>query len=307
MTSFLSDPRKSGFLLALVGTFLFSSKGIFVKLAYQYGIDTVTLLALRMLFSLPFYVILLVWSVRKMNAETKAASLQVSVLAKISFLGILGYYIASFLDLEAMHFISVQLERLVLLTYPIFVALLSWVFFKERLTGNILLALLLSYSGIAILVGYDFSQQINLVWGSLLVVLAAFSFALYFTFAKIQIKISGSVFFTCIAMMAAAFGLLVHFFIKHDFTDLFVRKELLVLGGILAVFCTVLPSLLMTEAIARIGSVSSAMIGSAGPIFTAIMAVMILNEPFTIYHILGMVLTLSGIYVLGQKSIKSAD
>ncbi len=294
-------------VLALVGTFLFSAKGIFIKLAYGYGIDTVTLIALRMIFSLPFYLLLLVWSARKMKTSQRREVFRPRVILKISVLGVMGYYIASFLDLKALLYISVQLERLVLLTYPIFVAVLSWLIFRERLGGNVFLALILSYGGISVLFGHGLSRQENLVWGGILVVMSAFSFAFYFTLAKTQIKISGSVFFTCIAMLAATFMVLVHFFLVHDVEDLFVRREVLLLGGILAVFCTVLPSFLMTEAISRIGPVSSSMIGSVGPFFTAILAVAILGEAFTVYHVIGMVLTIGGIYVLGLGGGKAGN
>ncbi len=289
-----------GLLFAVVGTFLFSAKGIFIKLAYGYGIDTITLIALRMLFSLPFYLGLLLWSVKKMSAKQKEMILQPLVIAKISILGVLGYYVASFLDLMALQYISVQLERLVLLTYPIFVALLSWVFFKERLSGNVFIALFLSYAGISVLFGHDLSFQKNPILGTGLVVMSAFSFAFYFSLAKTQIKVSGVIFFTCVAMLGATLLVLSHFFLVHDWPDLLVQQELLVVSVILAVFCTVLPSFMMTGAISRIGAVPSAMIGTVGPFFTAIMAVLVLGEEFTIYHVIGMVLTTAGVYLLGK-------
>ncbi|MEQ9049390.1 MAG: EamA/RhaT family transporter, partial [Marinoscillum sp.] len=50
-------PNKSlGVVLAITGILLFSSKAVMVKLAYQYGVDTVSLLLFRMVFSLPIYV-----------------------------------------------------------------------------------------------------------------------------------------------------------------------------------------------------------------------------------------------------------
>jgi len=59
------DNFQSGLLLAIVGTALFSMKSIFIKLAYQEGVDAVTLLSLRMLIALPFYLLILIWLLRK--------------------------------------------------------------------------------------------------------------------------------------------------------------------------------------------------------------------------------------------------
>ena len=53
-----------GLALAIVGSILFSAKAVIVKLAYRYGVDAATLLALRMAFSLPFFIIALAWSSR---------------------------------------------------------------------------------------------------------------------------------------------------------------------------------------------------------------------------------------------------
>ena len=48
--------------------------------------------------------------------------------------GFIGYYISSLLDFEGLVYITAQLERLVLFTYPIFVMFLGWLFFGARLT-----------------------------------------------------------------------------------------------------------------------------------------------------------------------------
>lgn len=44
-----------GASLVLTGAVLFSAKAIFVKLVYRYDIDSITALALRMLFAIPFF------------------------------------------------------------------------------------------------------------------------------------------------------------------------------------------------------------------------------------------------------------
>ncbi|MEN9425497.1 MAG: hypothetical protein RL122_2880, partial [Pseudomonadota bacterium] len=56
---------QTGLWLAIVSTALFSFKAIFIKLAYTQGVDTVTLLSLRMLVSLPFYLSALIWALRQ--------------------------------------------------------------------------------------------------------------------------------------------------------------------------------------------------------------------------------------------------
>ena len=48
-----------GILFVFLGAICFSTKGIFAKLAFQYGVDGLQILMLRMLFALPFYIVIL--------------------------------------------------------------------------------------------------------------------------------------------------------------------------------------------------------------------------------------------------------
>ena len=106
----------SGFTLAIIGTLLFSLKSIFIKYLYQLGLDPDQILSLRMLLALPFYLLILFWiSVKKKNID----KLNKHLLLKVFLLGFIGYYLASLLDLISLTYISAQLERLGLFTYPL--------------------------------------------------------------------------------------------------------------------------------------------------------------------------------------------
>ncbi len=140
---------RSGIFFAIAGTALFSLKSIFIKLAFEEGIDATTLLALRMLIAFPFYVLILVYALK--TRPEKAALFTRRDALMIFGLGFLGYYLASYLDFAGLFYISAQLERLTLFTYPVMVAILSWVFFKERITLNILASLVVSYIGVSFL------------------------------------------------------------------------------------------------------------------------------------------------------------
>ena len=58
-----------GMALALLAALFFSIKAIFVKLAYQYGVDAITLLTLRMAFALPIFIVVAVIEQRKSSAQ----------------------------------------------------------------------------------------------------------------------------------------------------------------------------------------------------------------------------------------------
>lgn len=102
-----------GVIFALLAAVGFSGKAILVKLAYQGGVDAVTLLALRMAFSVPFFIGVALW-IRHQHAEPLNTHDRLLVLA----LGLIGYYLSSFLDFLGLQYITAGLERLILFIYP---------------------------------------------------------------------------------------------------------------------------------------------------------------------------------------------
>jgi hypothetical protein len=92
----------------------FSAKAVIVKLAYAYAVDAATLLALRMLFSAPFFVLMALWSGR----GAAAVSLARKDWLAVALLGFIGYYLASYLDFLGLQYITAGLERLILFLYP---------------------------------------------------------------------------------------------------------------------------------------------------------------------------------------------
>jgi drug/metabolite transporter (DMT)-like permease len=135
----------SGVLLALAGSIAFSGKAIIVKLGYRYNVDAVTLLMLRMLLALPFFVVLSWWASRGKAALTRTQWL------KVIFLGFSGYYLASFLDFAGLQYISASLERLILYLNPTIVLVLGWLLWGKKITRNQMLAFALSYAGVLLL------------------------------------------------------------------------------------------------------------------------------------------------------------
>ncbi len=74
----------------------------------------------------------------------------------------------------------------------------------------------------------------------------------------------------------------------------------------MAVLTTVIPSYLMSSAIKRIGASKASILGAAGPITTAMLAISVLNETFTLYHALGMALVITGVTMISRTSKPTA-
>lgn len=289
------SPTHLGMLLATFGTLLFSLKSILIKLAYLEGLNTDSVLMLRMAISLPIYVGILIWLIKRHNN----APIQTLPLLPIFLLGFLGYFLASWLDLKGLETITAQLERLTLFTYPILVALLGALFFKTPITAKIGISLLITYGGLWVV----FYQELQMVgegtiFGTVMVFLAALSFSVYVLFGKRIIHQVGSLMFTALAMISSSVITLIYFSVWVGFSGLEVTQMAWLWLFLLAIFSTVIPSFMIAEAIALIGPAQTGIVGTLGPIFTILLAVWWLNEPFGIPHLIGLSLVVTGVLLL---------
>jgi len=309
-----------GFVMAAVGAVLFSLKAIFIKLAYQPGdglaenqIDVITLMALRMGFSMPVYLMIGYWVIRQRRRNGQSLPSK-SLLFKAGLLGLIGYYICPYLDFAGLKLITAQLERLLLFTYPAFVLILGAAFFGMRMSAWGIASIVIAYLGIAVIfVGGDIAIGLNVPLGSAMILICAFFFALYQLLAKSRIDAVGSILFTCIAMSVAALAVLAHFVTTNLAsgtlaTALDLPPRIYVLGMAIAIFATLLPSFMINIALGRIGAQAVAMFGMLSPLATIVFAIVWLGEPFGPLDAVGTALTIFGIglYTWFDRRAKSS-
>ena len=287
-----------GYVFALVGALLFSIKAIAIKLAYAdtaTPVDAETLLALRMLMALPFYLVIGGLSVReRRRSGTPLPPLRKAVYALL--VGLLGYWFASYTDFLGLEYISAQFERLILFTYPLFVVVLGALFFGQKMRLRAVLAILVSYLGLAVIFGEKVSAVgPEVAIGAALILSAAIAFALYQLFAKPLIATIGPALFTCIAMTGAAIGAFAQFLLTHPVSAPAVSERVLVLSLFIAIGATVIPTFFLNAALHRISAQANATIGTLSPVMTIALAVLILGEPLTVVDVLGTALVLAGV------------
>ena len=306
-----SDKRLvwGGVILGLVAAILYSLKAVFVKLAYlpteglAEQVPPITLMMLRLGFSFPVYLVILAWVWRR--AETKPSVRQICLAMGT---GIIAYYLCTLLDFTGLQYITAQLERLLLFTYPAFVILFGALFFGGTLTRWGVGAVALAYAGLVIVfIGGDITQSSNLWLGSGLVISCAMLFAFYQLLAKKFIDKIGPQLFTCLAMLGAAVAIFMHFFVSAVSQDgvvaaLSLPPRIYLLGLTIAVFSTLLPSFFMNIAIGRIGAQRVAMLGMIGPLATIVAAILVLGEPFGLWDGVGTIVTLAGIALYMKSS-----
>ena len=302
-----SGPRWLGPACAVLGVLGFSFKAILIKLAYAWHpVDAVTLLALRMLFSAPFFIAMAWWAGRR----PKARPITRRDWRALVWLGFVGYYLASLLDFMGLVYITAALERLVLFLYPTLVVLLSAVLRGRPITRRALLALLLSYAGIAFVFVHDLrlGGDTAALWtGGALVFASAFAYALYLVDAGDVIARMGSLRFIAWAMLVSSALVLTQFVLTRDLALLRVPPSIYGLSLAMAVFSTVLPTWLIAEAIRRLGANTASLIGSLGPVFTIGLGALMLGEPVHAIQLIGAALVLVGVALVTLQPSRARD
>ena len=296
-----------GFLITLLGALLFSTKAIFVKLAFQSTrVDAVTLLSLRMLFSLPFYMIA-AWFVIK-NERTQPLSQRQWIL--ICTMGIFGYYLSSLFDFIGLENVSAGLGRLILFLYPTFAILINTFYFKTKLSRTQTIALVLTYIGIGI--AYFGELQLDtsnpgFLYGSLMIFLCAVTYSFYLVGTGRLVTRAGSTRYTAYAMLCATVGIVIHFFFTHSIHGIPFTPRLAGYSAAIAIVATVLPSFMMSAGMKSIGSNNAAIITSIGPVSTILQAHFILGEPILLMQLTGTALVITGVLLIGRQSDGSSN
>jgi drug/metabolite transporter (DMT)-like permease len=287
--------------LVFTGALCFSAKAVFVKLAYRHEVDSISLLALRMLFSLPLFLLLAWWSNRKVDSAY--AKPEKGDWLQIMLVGILGYYLASMFDFLGLQYIDASIERLILFIYPTIVLVISAVWFKQKISSDQFLALVLSYVGVALafLCGREIGDSSNFYLGGGLIFISAITYAFYLIGSGRLLPKFGTLRFTSYAMMAACAAVLIHHGVVRHWRLFHFHAEVYYLSILIALVSTVLPAFLVSEGIRLIGAGNAAIISTVGPVSTIVLAYIFLNERLNGWQALGGLLVIGGVLLISLR------
>lgn len=295
-----------GSLICFTGAILFSTKAIIIKKAFHHtSTDALTLLTLRMFFSLPFYIAAAIWQGRQATAIRITRQQWLYVIA----LGILGYYLSGYFDFLGLQYISAGLERLILFLYPSLAVLINAVAFRQPIRRVQVWALLLTYIGIGI--AYFGELRIDtgnphFYWGSFLVFLCAITYAFYLAGSGRMIPLLGAAKFTSYSTMVATVIIGLHFLLRGwfssaGFASLNTGNGLWGYALLLAIVATVIPSFMLSAGMKRIGANNAAIVSSIGPVSTILQAHFFLGDRIFAEQMIGTALVVLGVLIVGWQ------
>jgi drug/metabolite transporter (DMT)-like permease len=284
--------RTVGLSCALLGAVGFAFKSILVKAAYRYGVDAETFLALRMLYALPWLILMGLAAAHRDPLKLT----RIDILG-LALLGFSGYYASSYLDFLGLKYIAASLERVILFIYPTLVVLYSAVQQRRAPSARLLAALALCYGGVALaLIENLHLGGEHLLLGSALVFASAVCYAAYLVGNGNVVGRLGATRVTAWATGCACVLALLQMFVMREAAALLTpvwQVQLLALA--LSIFATVLPIWLIAEAVRRLGAGPTAVIGSLGPIITVGLAVLFLGESVGVLQLIGAAAVIAGV------------
>lgn len=309
-------PHRRGLIYAGLGAIAFSGKAIVAKLMYKMGADAISVVSLRMFMAFPMFLFMAWWATRP-GAEAMPVTRR--QWWQIVGLGLTGYYLASTLDFLGLQYISASLERAILYLSPTLVLILSAIVYKHRIGPTRWAAVLLAYSGVAMVWLHDWyvaqlvssqsaqgmSATQTITWGSLLILASALCYAIYLMGSGQVVQQLGSLSLVGRASCVACGLCLVQWAVVSLWTDgrvgsLALPWQAYALSALNAVACTVLPVWLVMRGIQLLGASLAAQVGMVGPLSTLWMAAWWLGEPITPRLMLGTAAILAGIVLLSR-------
>lgn len=289
-------PYHVGCLLAATAAVFLACKGVLVKDALLAGADPTAIIAVRMGVSLPCFVAVLWWCSRG------APPISWRTIGLVAVLGLIGFHLASWLDVLGLRHVSVALERIVLYVYPTLVVGMNWALGRARPGPAMLIAVAVTWLGIAVSFADQTLAGSDVATGVLLVLGSALAYAIYMVGIEPTMRRFGGLRITALAMCAACSGVVVHGILAVPAELWAVQPaELWRDGVLLAAFATVLPILMGGAALRRIGGGPSAIISTIGPGVTVLAAWAWLGERPSPWTWAGLALTVAGSLVVGFK------
>ena len=290
--------KNIGILVVFLATVFLSTKSIWAKLIYLDSLSPLNVLVCRAVLSLPFFLIPMIrfdWN-----------SVNKSKVFKYSFFGAILYLSSSIADFIGLLYISASLERAVLFTFPIYVFLLSSDL--SRITFSKVVLIVSTVLGLAIMFNPTVDNHLtDTLIGISLVLLSAIFWALFIIYSKRAVSnISPTIFtstYMCITTVLLLFGFIIDS--KNFTTFLTLQTHTMIYLVFLAIFCSIIPSYLMSFGLKKINASLAAVISAMGPIVTLALDVVILNHNLALNEIIGAIIVTACVTCLTRLNAKA--
>lgn len=291
------NSNTKGILNGIIASTSYGMNPLFGLPLYAIGIGVNSVLFYRYFLAVIIYFIWLKFF--------KKASLKISrqEIIPLFFLGIF-FSLSSLTLFEAFHYIEAGIACTILFIYPVMVAIIMSIFFKEKVTKTVIFAILLTSIGIILLYKGKPDTALS-IKGILIVLTSALLYALYIVGVK-NIKPVKAMNSARLSFYVMLFGLIVYIVNLKFCTTLQMlpnlKAWLFAIG--LALFPTIISLETITIAIQLIGSTNTAILGALEPLTAIFFGILFFHEQLTLRISFGIILILFGVFLIISRKMK---
>lgn len=289
------SPKVKGTALGIISAVSYGTNPLGALFLYQEGLNPNSVLFYRFLLAALILAGL-------MAIQRQSFGLTRKELKTLCLLGIL-FAVSSLTFYTSFHYMDAGIASTILFVYPIMVAVIMAIFFKEHISLVTMFSIVLALSGIALL--YRGGSSVGLSgMGVLLVMISSLTYALYIIAVNRSSMKMSSVKFTFYVLLACMAAIVVHSFFDGDnYLQPLTTPRMWLFAGMLALLPTVISLVTMTKAVHAIGSTPTAIMGALEPLTAVIIGVTVFGEAFTMRLGVGIFMILSAvILIIASKS-----
>ncbi len=280
-----------GTIMVLITAVCFGATGIAAKLAYAEGATPIFVLVMRFTTAA-----ILLWIYNLVSGRMGKGSITRKQLLLLFLAGGIFNFTTTMCYFNAIVYIPVSLNVMILYLYPVLINLFSAVILKERMMSRQVIALVMAFSGIVMMV---WAPGIYINWfGVLLAAFAALSNSSYVLMLGSRLieeldSITVSTYVTTFAAVsflitgAAANQLGLHISVGGWGAILFI-----------ALFCTVIATIALYLGVKEIGASRASIICTFEPVVAALLGILILKETLTVFQAAGAVLIIAAVVIV---------
>ncbi len=283
------NKRTKGYFLAIVAAATYGMNPLFALPLYERGMNAESVLFFRYLFAILILAPMIFFRGHSFRIERK-------FLLPLFFMGLV-LALSSVTLFESYNYMDAGIASTILFVYPIMVAVIMFMFFKEKVTLITVLCLVLALSGIALLYEGEPGAKLSTV-GLLFVLSSSLSYAIYIVGVnQTNLKMMPTLLLTFYALFVGLFL----FFIQVDFgvslhTPTVWYHWLFLLA--LAVFPTIISFCCTTQAIQHIGSTPTAILGALEPVTALFFGITIFGEELNMREWLGILVIIIAVTIV---------
>lgn len=287
-------------IFPILAGILWGGTGIFIRKSTELSMNNITIVSSKAVTaSVIMFVSIFLYNKSLIKIHLK----DIFIFISAALIGMLGVNI--FFN-ESVSFLSLSLAAVLLSLSPIFVLLLSYFLYKEKITLKKLISIILAFVG-CILVSNILKSEIKIsLWGIISGLLAAFSYALYSIISKkamlkgyhsLTITLYAFIFIAIITAPLADWNLIIDLIKKDNNIFIFIiLHSLLVL---------ILPYVFYTVSLNYMDTGKASILASCEPIAASVFGIIFFNEIPNIFSVVGIILTITALTLLSINTNKN--